>query len=70
MTSASGEASAVQAADRVLQILEILADNGPTEASAIARKLGVHRSTAFRLLVILEGRRFVVQETHRGASYP
>lgn len=34
--------------------------------SAIARELGVHRSTAFRLLTTLEGRRFVVQETHRG----
>lgn len=61
-----GETSAVQAADRVLQILEILADNGPTGVSAIARELGVHRSTAFRLLATLEGRRFVVQETHRG----
>lgn len=65
-TPASGETSAVQAADRVLQILEILADNGPTGVSAIARELGVHRSTAFRLLATLEGRRFVVQETHRG----
>jgi DNA-binding IclR family transcriptional regulator len=65
-TAASGETSAVQAADRVLQILEILADNGPTGVSAIARELGVHRSTAFRLLSTLEGRRFVVQETHRG----
>lgn len=63
---APGETSAVQAADRVLQILEILADNGPTGVSAIARELGVHRSTAFRLLATLEGRRFVVQETHRG----
>lgn len=64
--SAPGETSAVQSADRVLQILEILADNGPTGVSAIARELGVHRSTAFRLLATLEGRRFVVQETHRG----
>ncbi len=65
-TTAAGEPSSVQAADRVLQILEILADNGPTGVSAIARELGVHRSTAFRLLATLEGRRFVVQETHRG----
>lgn len=62
----AAETSGVQAADRVLRILEILADDGPMGVSAIARALGVHRSTAFRLLATLEARRFVVQESHRG----
>lgn len=66
LIAGSGEPTAVQAADRALQILEILADNGPTGVSAIAKELGVHRSTAFRLLATLEGRRFVAQESHRG----
>lgn len=56
----------MQAVDRALQILEIIADQGPQGASAIARELGVHRSTAFRLLATLEGRRFVVRE-HDGS---
>lgn len=56
----------MQAVDRALQILEILADNGPTGVTPLAKALGVHRSTAFRLLATLEARRFVTQETHRG----
>lgn len=61
-SGAPGDASPVQAVDRALQILEIIADGGPQSASAVARELGVHRSTAFRLLVTLEARRFVVRE--------
>ncbi|GGA61724.1 IclR family transcriptional regulator [Pseudoclavibacter endophyticus] len=62
----SGSASPIQAVDRALQILELLADNGPMGVTALATQLGVHRSTAFRLLGTLESRRFVTQETHRG----
>lgn len=56
----------MQAVDRALRILEILADNGPTGVTPLAKALGVHRSTAFRLLATLEARRFVTQQTHRG----
>lgn len=54
--------STVQAVDRALQILELIADRGPLTASEIARSLGVHRSTAFRLLSTLEARRFVTRQ--------
>lgn len=64
--SAEADQPIVQSADRALHILELLADNGELGVSAIARALGVHRSTAFRLLVTLEARRFVSQEEHRG----
>lgn len=49
----------MQAVDRALQILELLADDGPSSATSLASALGVHRSTAFRLLATLERRRFV-----------
>lgn len=52
----------VQAVDRALRILELLADRGPLTASEIARALGVHRSTAFRLLGTLQGRRFAARQ--------
>lgn len=58
--------SSVQAVDRALQILEILADEGPTGVTPLAKALGVHRSTAFRLLATLEARHFVTQEIQRG----
>ncbi|GAA2180955.1 IclR family transcriptional regulator [Leucobacter tardus] len=58
----ASDTSPVQAVDRALRILEIIADGGPQSASAVARELGVHRSTAFRLLGTLEARRFVFRE--------
>lgn len=64
--SGTAESTAVQSVDRALHILELLADTGPMSAVAIARELTVHRSTAFRLLATLEGRRFVAQDGHRG----
>ncbi|MGO2111854.1 MAG: IclR family transcriptional regulator [Pseudoclavibacter sp.] len=63
---ASGATPPVQAVERALRILEMLADNGAMSVSAIASELGVHRSTAFRLLGTLESRRFVAQEAKRG----
>lgn len=58
----ASEAGPVQAVDRALRILEIIADGGAQSVSAVARELGVHRSTAFRLLGTLEGRRFVTRD--------
>jgi len=62
--SSGGESASVQSVDRALQILESLAEHGGLSASALAQELGVHRSTAFRLLVTLERRRFVAQGEH------
>jgi len=50
-----------QAVDRVLSVLTILAA-GPKSISDVARELGVHRSTALRLLRVLEARKFVRRE--------
>ncbi|WP_291278213.1 IclR family transcriptional regulator [Galactobacter sp.] len=58
-TTSGADVAPVQAVDRALQLLELLADNGPTSVSSLAKELGVHRSTAFRLLATLQQRRFV-----------
>jgi len=57
----------IQSVDRALQILEFLTDAPSLGTSDIARKLGVHRSTASRLLTTLEGRGVVEQVSDRGA---
>ncbi|MEG3614038.1 IclR family transcriptional regulator [Isoptericola haloaureus] len=57
---------AVQSVDRAAAILELLATAGELGVSEIARELGVHRSTAFRLLATLEAHDLVEQEERRG----
>lgn len=49
-TAASGS---VQSVDRAIQILEILSRQGEASVSDIARELGVHASTASRLMTAL-----------------
>ncbi|MEU9585654.1 IclR family transcriptional regulator [Streptomyces werraensis] len=61
--SASG---AVQSVDRAVTVLEILARRGEAGVTEIADELGVHRSTAFRLLGVLENRGLVGQAGDRG----
>lgn len=56
----------IQAVDRAVSILEILARRGPTRVTEVAGELGIHKSTAFRLLSTLEARGLVEQETGRG----
>lgn len=56
----------VQSVDRALQILELLGGVRSAGVSEISRELGVHRSTAFRLLATLEARDLVEQESQRG----
>jgi DNA-binding IclR family transcriptional regulator len=54
--------SRVQSLDRALEMLEALAENGgELGATELARRLEVHRSTAFRLLGTLEGHGLVEQ---------
>ncbi|MGA5184245.1 IclR family transcriptional regulator [Streptomyces pseudogriseolus] len=57
---------AVQSVDRAVSVLEILARRGEAGVTEIADELGVHRSTAFRLLGVLEHRGLVAQAGDRG----
>ncbi len=59
-------AAPVQSVDRALTILELLARDGEAGVTEIAAELGVHKSTAFRLLVTLEAHRLVEQVNDRG----
>jgi DNA-binding IclR family transcriptional regulator len=55
------ERSPVQSVDRALEILEFLAARGEAGVTDLATHLGVHKSTAFRLLGALEARGLVEQ---------
>lgn len=65
-TPGTGSAVLVQSVDRAISVLEILARHGPVAVTEIAQELGVHKSTAFRLLVVLERRGLVQQVAERG----
>lgn len=67
MMDTAVEAKPVQSVDRAAQILGMLREQPSLTISEIARRLGVHRSTAFRLLATLESHDLVEQETARGA---
>jgi IclR family transcriptional regulator, acetate operon repressor len=58
--------SPVQSVDRAVLVLEILAREGEAGVTDIAAELGVHKSTAFRLVGALENRDLVTQDTDRG----
>lgn len=59
-------ASLVQSVDRAISVMEILARRGEAGVTEIAQELGVHKSTAFRLLGVLAGRDLVEQPGERG----
>ncbi len=56
----------VQSVDRALTILEVLAKVGEAGVTEVAAELGVHKSTAFRLVATLEAHRLVEQTEERG----
>jgi DNA-binding IclR family transcriptional regulator len=62
----AGAPASVQSVDRALTILEMLAREGEAGVTEIAAELGVHKSTAFRLLATLEAHRLVEQDGDRG----
>src|SRR4051795_9447652 len=65
--SNNGEpAGGVQSVDRALTIMNILARLGQAGVTEIAVELGVHKSTAFRLVTTLESHEFVEQTEDRG----
>jgi DNA-binding IclR family transcriptional regulator len=62
----NGDGAGVQSVDRALTILERLARSGEAGVTEIASELGVHKSTAFRLVATLEAHRLVEQTEDRG----
>jgi DNA-binding IclR family transcriptional regulator len=64
-----GRTGSVQSVDRAVSVLEILAQRGEAGVTEVAEELGVHKSTAFRLLGVLESRGLIVQEQDRGRYY-
>lgn len=64
-----GGTGGVQSVDRAVSVLEILAQHGEAGVTEVADELDVHRSTAFRLLGVLENRGLVTQEADRGKYY-
>lgn len=56
----------VQSVDRAVTILELLARSGESGITDIAGELGVHKSTASRLVSVLEARGLVEQLGERG----
>jgi DNA-binding IclR family transcriptional regulator len=56
----------VQAVERVVRALEILAQEGSAAVGDMAERMGVHKSTASRILGALETHGFVQQSSRRG----
>ncbi|QKE84000.1 IclR family transcriptional regulator [Arthrobacter sp. NEB 688] len=65
-TTSRDAGSTVQSVDRAVTILELLALHGEAGTTQLARELGVHKSTASRLVSALERRRLVEQVEERG----
>lgn len=59
----AADGASVQSVDRALTVLQYLASDGDLGVSEIARRLGVHKSTAFRLVSTLESHGLVEQLT-------
>lgn len=62
----SNGAASVQSVERALNILETLARAGEAGVTELAKDLGVHKSTAFRLVSTLETHGLVEQTEDRG----
>ncbi|GAA1761339.1 IclR family transcriptional regulator [Kocuria aegyptia] len=56
----------LQSVDRAITVLKLLADLGSASVSRVADELGVHKSTASRLLSALEEGDLVLQNSERG----
>lgn len=64
--NSGGAGGVVQSVDRAVSILDFLALKGEAGVTEIAAELGVHKSTAFRLLGALSARGLVEQPDERG----
>ena len=68
MSNESRETAVIRSVDRAVAILDLLAREGWRAGAEVARELGVHRSTALRLLGTLE-RHGLVERDPRTAKY-
>ena len=68
MSNDDREAGVIRSVDRAVAILDLLAQDGWRAGAEVARELGVHRSTALRLLGTLE-RHALVERDPRTAKY-
>ncbi len=62
------DSAIIRSVDRAVAILDLLAQDGSRAGAEVARELGVHRSTALRLLGTLE-RHALVERDPRTAKY-
>jgi DNA-binding IclR family transcriptional regulator len=65
----ASDASPVQSVDRAIAILYLLAERGSLGVTEVAGELGVHKSTAFRLIAALENRDLLEQTEERGGYH-
>lgn len=68
MMADSSVARGLHSVDRAISLLQLLADSGATRTTDIANELGVHKSTASRLLATLE-RRGMVDRVDDGMTF-
>ncbi|TMF46609.1 MAG: IclR family transcriptional regulator [Chloroflexi bacterium] len=68
MSNGKREPAVIRSVDRAVAILDLLAQDGWRAGAEVARELGVHRSTALRLLGTLE-RHALVERDPRTAKY-
>ena len=66
VAESAGSQAGVQSVDRASTALEIIARSGGAGVGEVAAELGVHKSTASRLLGALEARALVEQAGERG----
>ncbi|MGH3517632.1 MAG: IclR family transcriptional regulator [Haloechinothrix sp.] len=66
MTTEERRSGGVQSVERAITILEFLARDGWSGVTDVGNELGVHKSTAFRLLSTLERRGLVEQHADSG----
>lgn len=59
-------AALIQSLDRAISVLELLAKQGRAGITEIAEELGVHKSTASRLVSVLQKRGLAEQLGERG----
>ncbi|HET7305390.1 MAG TPA: IclR family transcriptional regulator [Segeticoccus sp.] len=65
-TEVAPKSGTVQSVDRAVRLLQVLAQEGECGVTQLATALGVHKSTAFRLLSALEAGDLVEQNAERG----
>lgn len=65
-TQPTARVSSVQSVDRAISILELIADRGEVGITEIADELDVHKSTASRLVSVLQQHQLLEQRGERG----